>query len=190
MIVFFFKWGHISCIFPYDLNASAVCKVRAKCGLEVGNCCQFVPLDRLFAEVKVFESERDAAQKVVFTQWLSTEHAQLQLPQSKRFFAVAAVHQLRKQEREESSEHLIFDNTEYIIYGLQLPPLFSLLCKYFQIAISIVIQQKTQETDHLIEGGVSSFPGDLRLSFGGLVWIWKQVGFHIWVGICSIFRNL
>lgn len=46
-------------------------------GLEVGDGCKFVPLDRLLAEVKVFESERDAAQKVVLAQRLCAEHAQL-----------------------------------------------------------------------------------------------------------------
>lgn len=67
---------------------------RGRCGLEVGDGRKFVPLDRLLAEVKVFESERDAAQKVVLTQWLSTEHTQLQLTQAQGFFAVATVHQL------------------------------------------------------------------------------------------------
>lgn len=37
-------------------------------GLEVGDGREFVPLDGLLAEVKVFQSERDAAQKVVLTQ--------------------------------------------------------------------------------------------------------------------------
>lgn len=63
-------------------------------GLEVGDSRKFVPLDRLLAEVKVFESERDAAQKVVLTQRLSAEHTQLQLAQAQGFLAVAAVHQL------------------------------------------------------------------------------------------------
>lgn len=50
--------------------------VRGRWGwLEVGDGRKFVPLDRLLAEVKVFESERDAAQKVVLTQRLRTEHA-------------------------------------------------------------------------------------------------------------------
>lgn len=43
---------------------------------------------------------------------------------------------------------------------------------------------------HLIESGVPGFPGDLGLAFGSLMWIWKQVGFHVWVGISSFFRNL
>lgn len=62
--------------------------------LEVGDGRQFVPLDRLLAEVKVFESERDAAQEVVLTQRLGAEHAQLELTQAQGFFAVAAVNQL------------------------------------------------------------------------------------------------
>lgn len=37
-------------------------------GLEVGDGCKLVPLDCLLAEVKVFESECDSAQKVVLTQ--------------------------------------------------------------------------------------------------------------------------
>ena len=63
-------------------------------GLEVGDGCKFVPLDRLLAEVKVFESERDAAKEVVFTQGLGTEHAELKLPQAQGLLAVATVHQL------------------------------------------------------------------------------------------------
>lgn len=69
-------------------------------GLEVGDGRQFVPLDSLLAEVKVFESERDAAQKVVLTQRLGTEHAQLELPQAQGFLAVATVHQLWRKRRE------------------------------------------------------------------------------------------
>lgn len=69
-------------------------------GLEVGDGSEFVPLDRLLAEVKVFESERDAAQKVVLTQWLGTENAQLKLPQAQGLFAVATVHQLWRERRE------------------------------------------------------------------------------------------
>lgn len=47
---------------------------------EIGNGCKFVPLDCLLAEVKVFQSERDATQEVVLTQRLGAEHTQLQLP--------------------------------------------------------------------------------------------------------------
>lgn len=86
---------------------------------EVGNGCQFVPLDRLFAEVKVFESERDAAQKVVFTQRLGTEHAQLQLPQAERFLAVATVHQLGRGERETAVRCLKVLNTFAAIHQLR-----------------------------------------------------------------------
>lgn len=39
--------------------------------LEVGNCRQLVPPDRLPAEVKVFQSQRDSAQKVVLPKRLS-----------------------------------------------------------------------------------------------------------------------
>lgn len=73
--------------FPYDENAAFVWRSgvvpgfrRGRWGLEVGDGREFVPLDRLLAEVKVFESERDAAQKVVLTQRLGAEHAQLKLP--------------------------------------------------------------------------------------------------------------
>lgn len=45
-------------------------------------------------------------------------------------------------------------------------------------------------SDHLIESRVSGFPRDFCLAFGSLVRIWKQVGFNVGVGICSIFRNL
>lgn len=45
-------------------------------------------------------------------------------------------------------------------------------------------------SNHFIESRVPGFPRDLCLAFGSLVWIWKQVGFHIWVWICSIFGNL
>jgi len=43
---------------------------------------------------------------------------------------------------------------------------------------------------HLIESRVPGFPRDLSLAFGSLVWIWKQVGLYIWIGIRSFFRNL
>lgn len=72
---------------------------RGRWGLEVGDGGEFVPLDRLLAEVKVFESKRDAAQKVVLTQRLSTEHAQLKLTQAQGFLAVATVHQLWRKKK-------------------------------------------------------------------------------------------
>lgn len=93
--------------FPYDVNAAFVWRGgvvpgfgRGRWGLEVGDGRKFVPLDRFLAEVKVFESERDAAQKVVLTQRLCTEHAQLKFPQAQGFLAVATVHQLRREMRE------------------------------------------------------------------------------------------
>lgn len=81
---------------------------RLRGGLEVGDGRQFVPLDRLLAEVKVFESECDAAQKVVLTQRLGTEHAQLKLPQAQGFLAVATVHQLWRKRREKESRTSCF----------------------------------------------------------------------------------
>ena len=72
---------------------------KAGGSLEVGDGRKFVPLDRLLAEVKVFESERDAAQEVVLTQRLGAEHAQLQLTYAQGFLAVAAVHQLWRKRR-------------------------------------------------------------------------------------------
>lgn len=63
--------------------------------LEVGHGSELVPLDRLFAQVKVFEAQRDATQEVVLAEGLGTQHAELQLAQAQCLLAVAAVHQLR-----------------------------------------------------------------------------------------------
>lgn len=73
-----------------------IAMVVPKWSLEVGDGGQLVPLDRLLGEVKVFDFERDAAQVAVLSQRLCTEHAQLELPQTQRLLAVAAVHQLRR----------------------------------------------------------------------------------------------
>lgn len=62
--------------------------------LEVWDGCKFVPLDRLLAEVKVFQPERDAAQEEVLSKRLSAEDAQLKLTKAQSLFAVAAVHEL------------------------------------------------------------------------------------------------
>lgn len=47
--------------------------------LEVGHRGELVPLDSLSAQVKVLNTEGDATQKVVLSQRLGTEHAQLKL---------------------------------------------------------------------------------------------------------------
>lgn len=62
--------------------------------LEVGDGRKFVPLDRLLAEVKVFQPERDAAQEEVLSKRLSAEDAQLKLTKAQSLFAVATVHEL------------------------------------------------------------------------------------------------
>lgn len=77
----------------------SVALTRGNCGgrcgwLEEGHCSQFVPLDRLAAQVEVLKPQRDSAQEVVLPQRLSTEHAQLELPQAQRLLAEAVVHQL------------------------------------------------------------------------------------------------
>lgn len=138
--------------------------------LEVGDGCKFVPLDRLLAEVKVFKPERDAAQEVVFTQRLSAEHAQLKFPQAQGFLAVATVHQLWKEEDEDVK--------------LSQWPYYCWMTTRTRLCHNKLF------SDHLIESRVSGFPRDFCLAFGSLVRIWKQVGFNVGVGICSIFRNL
>lgn len=43
---------------------------------------------------------------------------------------------------------------------------------------------------HLVKGWIPGFPCYLGLAFGCLVRVREQVGFHIWVRICPVFRNL
>lgn len=62
---------------------------------EVGYRRELVPLDGLFAQVKVLKAEGDSAQVTVLTQRLRTEHAQLQLPLAQRLFIEVTVHKLR-----------------------------------------------------------------------------------------------
>ena len=57
-----------------------------------------MPLDRLLAEVKVFESERNAAQEEVLPQRLGAQHTELKLPQAQGLLTVAAVDQLWREE--------------------------------------------------------------------------------------------
>lgn len=79
---------------------------RGHCGwLEEGHGGQLVPPDRLPAQVKVLQPQRDSAQVVVLPQRLGTEHAQLELPQAQGLLAVAVVHQLWRERR---SGHEIF----------------------------------------------------------------------------------
>lgn len=130
--------------------------------LEVGDGRKFVPLDRLFAEVKVFQPERDAAQEEVLSKRLSTKDAQLKLTKAKSLFAVAAVHEL---------------------WMRRSVNLHSNIPKNKGVGFKTL-------SDHLIKRGVPRSPGDLGFTLGGFVWVWKQISLHVRVRICSVFRNL
>lgn len=88
---------------------------RGHCGwLEEGHCGQLVPPDRLPAQVKVLQPQRDSAQVVVLPQGLGTEHAQLELPQAQRLLAEAVVHQLWRERR---SGDKIFTAGSFVPHG-------------------------------------------------------------------------
>lgn len=129
--------------------------------LEVWDGCKFVPLDRLLAEVKVFQPERDAAQEEVLSKRLSAEDAQLKLTKAQSLFAVAAVHELWM--RRSVNLHSKIPKNKGV--GLKL-------------------------SHHLIKRGIPCSPGDLGFTLGGFVWVWKQISLHVRVRICSIFRHL
>lgn len=65
--------------------------------LEVGHRGEFVPLDCLSAEVKVFKAEGDSSQIAVLSQRLGTEHTELKFPLLQCFLTVTAIHQLQKE---------------------------------------------------------------------------------------------